>query len=82
MFKNVKDLKEFILWAKKQKIKSFQADEIQFELSEIAFAEDLYSSTSSKQKEVTDFEQKTWVDSEESSDPKEEEDLLFWSANK
>ena len=75
MLKNLEDVKLFIEWCKAHKVKSFKIEDVQFELSELAFIED-----------VKDYseELKTSVDEtkfEEDQQKKEEEELLFWSSN-
>ena len=75
MLKNLEDIKLFIEWCKEHKVKSFKAEDVQFELSELAFIEN-----------VTDYSEKlqTAVDEtkfEEDQQKKEEEELLFWSSN-
>ena len=75
MLKNLEDIKLFIEWCKEHKVKSFKAEDVQFELSELAFIEN-----------VTDYSEKlqTSVDEtkfEEDQQKKEEEELLFWSSN-
>lgn len=75
MLKNLEDVKLFIEWCKEHKVKSFKIEDVQFELSELAFIED-----------VKDYSEKlqTAVDEskfEEDQQKKEEEELLFWSSN-
>jgi len=75
MLKNLEDIKLFIEWCKEHKVKSFKTENIHFELSELAFIED-----------VKDYgeELQTAVDEtkfEEDQQKKEEEELLFWSSN-
>lgn len=41
MVKTLKELKDFILWCKEQKIKSFSIDGVQVDLHELALVEDL-----------------------------------------
>ena len=83
MLKNVKELKEFIKWAKANKIKNFKHGDISFELSDLAFVE------TTDYSEITDFEKKQLIDTDETDlteqeleeRRKEDEELLFWSAN-
>lgn len=79
MFKTAQDLKQFILWCKSQKVKAFKNDNIQFELSDIAFIETEIS-MSNELKDIDEFDSKTLVDTDTESD-KEDEDLLYWSSN-
>lgn len=78
MFDNSEDLKEFIIWARNNKLKHFKNKDIEFELSELSFIEEANSKQQDALKEAIGD---TLVDTE-TSDPKEEEDLLFWSADK
>ncbi len=78
MFKSAQDLKEFILWCKSQKVKSFKNTDIQFELSDLSFLEELSSTTSSE--EIDEFDSQTLTDTDEEAS-KEDEDLLYWSSN-
>ena len=41
MLKNLEDVKLFIEWCKEHKVKSFKIDGVQFELSELAFVENI-----------------------------------------
>ena len=75
MFNNVQEIKEFITWAKENKIKSFKIKDIEVEISEISFIEE------EKQQNLTEAIGDTLVDTEV-TDPKELEELLFWSAQK
>jgi len=75
MLKNLEDIKLFIEWCKEHKVKSFKAEDVQFELSELAFIEN-----------VTDYSEKLQTPADESNfeeeqQKKEEEELLFWSSN-
>lgn len=76
MFKNEQELKAFIEWAKASKLKKFKIENIEVEFSDFAYIE---QADISNLREATDFEQKSLVDTEP-VDPKEENDLLFWSS--
>lgn len=73
MFKNIKELKEFITWCKSQGIKTAKVGEITFEISEITYVNEV-----GQIKEELGSS-KTLVDTDESS-KKEEDELLFWSS--
>lgn len=75
MFKTIEDLQKFIIWAKSQKVKSLKIDNIEFELSELSFLPD--DQAINLKEAIGD----TIADTEP-LDTKEEEDLLFWSAQK
>jgi hypothetical protein len=77
MFKDIKELKEFIIWCKAQKLKSFQVDGLQFELSEITYAEEIPNNEKSN---LGEYNTDTLTDTLESKDFREDPDL-FWSSN-
>ena len=75
MLKNLEDVKLFIEWCKEHKVKSFKIDGVQFELSELAFVEN-----------IQDYAEKIQTVSDESKfeeeqQKKEDDELLFWSSN-
>lgn len=75
MFKNVEELRDFILWAKSEKLKRIKVGEVEVEISDYALAEDLLPSTSQTlSAEPQSAEELKRI-------KKEEEDLLMWSAN-
>ena len=78
MFKTSKDLKEFILWCKSNKVQSFKNNDIAFELSGIAFAEQLINTSDAS--EITSFTDKTLADTDPEQE-QEDNDLLYWSSN-
>jgi len=75
MFKNVDELKSFIIWCKESKIKQFKNEDVSFELSELAYIPD-----NSEMKEIKLEDTKTLADISESMTPEEYEDLLFHSS--
>ena len=83
---NINEIKELILWCKSNKVKSLSHDGVAFELSDIAFIEDMNLSpqapTQALSDKVRSYEtSETFAETEEMS-AEEEEDLLFWSAKK
>jgi len=74
MLNNLEDVKLFIEWCKDHKVKSFKIEGVQFELSELAFVNDIES--------YVDKIQNTADDSKFEKDQQEQEDeeLLFWSS--
>jgi hypothetical protein len=81
MIKTVSELKEFIVWAKSQKVKSVKLGDIHVELSDLALISDLQDISSSEAISQKDL-------SVPASSPKlpggnaqlsEEEELLFYS---
>tara|TARA_R110002020_G_C15907784_1_gene741638 strand:- start:111 stop:341 length:231 start_codon:yes stop_codon:yes gene_type:complete len=75
MLNNLEDVKLFIEWCKEHKVKSFKIEGVQFELSELAFVNDIESYVD-KLQSPTD-ESKFEKDQQE----QEDEELLFWSSN-
>ena len=75
MLNNLEDVKLFIEWCKEHKVKSFKIEGVQFELSELAFVNDIES--------YVDKLQNTADDSKFEKDQQEQEDeeLLFWSSH-
>ena len=85
---NIIEIKELVIWCKKNKVKSFSHEGVTFELSDLAFIEDLNLGTNLPEgvQAVSDKEHRyetldTFAETEEMT-PEEEEDLLFWSSNK
>jgi hypothetical protein len=76
MFDSPAKLKNFIKWCQDNKVKVFKNKDIEFELSEIAFIPD-----NENFKEIKLSDDKTFSDLPDLS-KEEEEELLFWSANK
>ncbi len=75
MFTNVKELQDFILWAKKQKVAAFKIKEFQIEFSPVALIDEepeVQSSAINTNQDLTD----TVPQSEQ--DKQDEEDL-YWS---
>ena len=70
MINNLSELKEFLLWAKQNKVKSVKLKEVEFEISDLAF--------------ITEEESSEKVDLEtlmEQANPESEDDeALFWSS--
>jgi len=75
MFDNLEDIKLFIQWCKEHKIKSFKIDNVQFELSEIAFIENMEDYSDKLQTEANESK------FEKDQQDKEDEELLFWSSH-
>ena len=76
MFKTEQELKNFIVWCKENKLKTFKNKEIEFELSELSFIPD-----NSELKEINLEETKTLAESTEPMTQQEYDDLLFHSSN-
>lgn len=73
MFKDVNELKEFLVWAKEQKISEINIGEVRAKFHDLSFVEELYN------KEMNLDTSKALVDSDDSPS-KEDEELLMWSA--
>lgn len=73
MFKTSEELKAFIIWAKSQGLKKAKVGDIEFELSELSYVNEM-----TDKKEELDSS-KLLVDTE-NLDQKEQDELLFWSS--
>jgi len=80
MFKNTEELKDFIIWCKSTKVKSFNFKDISIELSELAFVEDQIISEQAIQAQKTKLENTETLADTEEEDSEELDELLFWSA--
>jgi hypothetical protein len=74
MFSNIKDLKEFIIWAKKEKITDLEVDGVKVKFSPLSIA-DVLEDEEGRQVNIPNY----------SPAPKSEEDIdeeeaLYWSA--
>jgi len=75
MLENLVDVKLFIEWCKNHKVKSFKIEGVQFELSELAFVENIqdYAEKLQTVADESNFE--------EEQQKKEDDELMFWSSN-
>lgn len=69
-------IKEFIEWCKKNKVKSFKHGDLTFELSEVAFIDQLNEINMSEIAQESREESKL----DEANEAEEDKDMLFWSA--
>lgn len=76
MFKTVEEIKEFVTWARSQKIKSVKVGDLEIEMSELAYVEPMNA-----EEIISRLDNKTYADDADSNAKKEEEELLLWSAN-
>jgi hypothetical protein len=76
MINNIEQLKELILWAKNEKVKSFKVDNVAVEISDLAFFEASASLTG-----LETAPKSTALPSNQAL-PTEEDELLYWSTNK
>ncbi len=75
MFKNVQELQDFLTWAKTQQITKVEVGDVKVEFSPLA-----YIPTDAQLDEISNGSASTLADMEPST-KKEEDDLLYWSAN-
>ena len=75
MLENLEDVKLFIEWCKEHKVKSFKIEGVQFELSELAFVENIqdYAEKLQTVADESNFEEEQLK--------KEDDELMFWSSN-
>jgi len=86
MIKDLKELKEFIIWAKKNKVKNVELPEVKFELSELSFIDSMNSIDANPSDEpevdlqtLTD-EAKFEIEQLTEEQKTEDEEALYWSS--
>ncbi len=79
MIKDVNDLKDIIIWAKAQKVKSLKIGEISFDLSDLALVEGLAEFDSSKPSTDLSTPPSSPRLPDGNAQANEEEEELFWS---
>ncbi len=72
------ELKELILWMKANKVKKFKNSEVEFELSDLAFIDEL--NPAQPVKEMPLGSNSDMLDTEKPLTKEEEDELLFWSS--
>jgi len=80
MMLSIEDIKDLVLFARKQKVKVLQIGDVKLEMSDYAFIEDVTKEASIEVKEK-DVDPKIWAEEKEEMDQKEYDDLLFHSSN-
>lgn len=80
MMLSIEDIKDLVLFARKQKVKVLQIGDVKLEMSDYAFIEDVTKEASVEVKEK-DVDPKIWAEEKEEMDQKEYDDLLFHSSN-
>ena len=75
MFKNIKELKEFIIWCKEHKVLVFQQDGIQFQISEMSFVQGMHDPIP----DIADIKEASKFEEEQQTE--QDEDLLYYSSN-
>lgn len=77
MFKNIDELKDFIVWAKKQQIKSLTVGEVSVEVSDVYYANELVNGNSEPIPEYKPSSKRFIDDPQTDVD---DEELLMWSS--
>lgn len=80
MIKTVDELKELILWAKSEKVKSLKIGDIIIEMSDLALIEDIQAKPEQANSKVTASVTTFMEDMASTGNKKEDEELLYWSA--
>jgi hypothetical protein len=76
MFSSIQDIKSFLIWCRENKVKSVKLDNMQFELSDLAFI-DAYNEAN-----LETLDQNIEIDRLETKQQiEEDEELLFHSSN-
>lgn len=79
MFKTTSELRDFIVWAKAERLKSFKAGNIEVTFSDLAFLEAMDEPLPGMQKTEEKNTSKTLVDTLSDKDL-EDDELLDWSS--
>lgn len=69
MFKSVKEIQDFIVWAKSEKLKIVKLGDLEVEISELNYIEEIAQPSTQEQREDV-----------QSNNADEDEDLLYWSS--
>lgn len=83
MVTKLSELKDFILWAKKQGLKSVKIKDLSFEIHDITIASEsdiLHTPDQEPVSSSVKYDSKTWADKSDLDSDKDDE-LDFWSAN-
>jgi len=78
MLKNIQEIKQFIEWAKENKVKSFKSGDIEFEISELAMIPGEEENQARIKSLLESTETITDTDPEANED---DEEALYWSTN-
>lgn len=73
MFETIEEVKNFVLWCKENKLKSFKISDIQFEISELSFIPEDIST------EIKDTDIANTLGDDSSLSQKEFDDILYHS---
>lgn len=74
MIKTINELKEFILWAKEQKVSSVKIGDVAFEISNLALIE------ATELKPYAEQPTSVGLNEQDAQEQKEDDDLLMWSS--
>ena len=77
MFKKIKEIKDFIVWCKNNKVKSVKYGDLEFELSEISFVDEISSIKADEMSQ--EIKEKNILNNESTN--KEDDEMLYWSSN-
>lgn len=77
MIKSIEELKQFILWAKEQEIKSLKVGEVEIHISDIYFANRLMNPPSDSLPEHKPSS-KRFIDDDQADE--DDDDLLYYSS--
>lgn len=78
MLKDIEEIKQFIEWARENKVKSFKSGDLEFEISELAMIPGEEENQAKINSILESSETLTDTDPDAESD---DEEALFWSAN-
>lgn len=81
MFDSPTKLKNFIVWCKENKVKNFKFKDVEFELSELAFVEDIKAVNLEEGLKEMNLDSTKDILSTDPDLNKEDDDLLYWSSN-
>ena len=84
MFASIADLKEFILWAKQQKVQELHVDKVVVVFSVLALTEELYEPSLPNEAQYKHEERDTnkLLLDEPGTDGESDDDLLFYSSKR
>lgn len=74
----IDEIKALILWCKSHKVRSFSQGDVKFELSDLAFIDEINQELTGK--EMTYGGSNSLMDTLKPSSKEEDEELLYWSA--
>ena len=84
MLQKLNEIQAFIKWCTINKVKSIKIKDLEFEISDYAFVEQLQNEQTQPQGTLSTenvLEEREMSADTEQSQAKDDEDLLFWSSN-